>query len=184
MLVAAIDQHRDLAAVDHVGPAAEQREAGLLAAWRQEVLPSRRDPLLGRISGHSPMYVQTEDDFRAVLFRYGSARYYAALARHFARVTAAGQRYARQVHATHLPEERALRSGQDLALAWAAQGARVGLLDADIYGPSQPLMLGLENERPTSPDGKHLAAAGGYKGKGEIKIWDASLWQQSVVRSP
>ena len=30
----------------------------------------------------------------------------------------------------------------NLALAWAAQGARVGLLDADIYGPSQPLMLG------------------------------------------
>ena len=30
----------------------------------------------------------------------------------------------------------------NLALAWAAQGARVGILDADIYGPSQPLMLG------------------------------------------
>jgi ATP-binding protein involved in chromosome partitioning len=44
----------------------------------------------------------------------------------------------------------------NLALAWAAQGARVGLLDADIYGPSQPLMLGLEKERPSSVDGKHL----------------------------
>src|SRR5215468_6062399 len=44
----------------------------------------------------------------------------------------------------------------NLALAWAAQGARVGLLDADIYGPSQPLMLGLEGERPSTPDGKHL----------------------------
>jgi ATP-binding protein involved in chromosome partitioning len=44
----------------------------------------------------------------------------------------------------------------NLALAWATQGARVGLLDADIYGPSQPLMLGVEGERPTSPDGKHL----------------------------
>jgi ATP-binding protein involved in chromosome partitioning len=44
----------------------------------------------------------------------------------------------------------------NLALAWAAQGARVGLLDADIYGPSQPLMLGLEGQRPGSPDGKHL----------------------------
>jgi ATP-binding protein involved in chromosome partitioning len=43
----------------------------------------------------------------------------------------------------------------NLALAWAAQGARVGILDADIYGPSQPLMLGLANERPVS-DGKHL----------------------------
>ena len=44
----------------------------------------------------------------------------------------------------------------NLALAWAAQGARVGVLDADIYGPSQPLMLGLSGQRPTSPDGKHL----------------------------
>jgi ATP-binding protein involved in chromosome partitioning len=44
----------------------------------------------------------------------------------------------------------------NLALAWAAQGAQVGVLDADIYGPSQPLMLGLTGQRPTSPDGKHL----------------------------
>jgi len=44
----------------------------------------------------------------------------------------------------------------NLALAWAAQGARVGILDADIYGPSQPLMLGLEGQRPASTDGKHL----------------------------
>ncbi|HEV3180798.1 MAG TPA: iron-sulfur cluster carrier protein ApbC, partial [Steroidobacteraceae bacterium] len=44
----------------------------------------------------------------------------------------------------------------NLALAWAAQGARVGVLDADIYGPSQPLMLGLTGQRPTSPDGKQL----------------------------
>jgi len=44
----------------------------------------------------------------------------------------------------------------NLALAWAAQGARVGILDADIYGPSQPLMLGLAGQRPSSPDGKRL----------------------------
>ena len=44
----------------------------------------------------------------------------------------------------------------NLALAWAAQGARVGILDADIYGPSQPLMLGLAGQRPSSPDGKKL----------------------------
>ena len=43
----------------------------------------------------------------------------------------------------------------NLALAWAVQGARVGILDADIYGPSQPLMLGLAGQRPVS-DGKHL----------------------------
>jgi ATP-binding protein involved in chromosome partitioning len=44
----------------------------------------------------------------------------------------------------------------NLALAWAAQGARVGLLDADIYGPSQPLMMGLAGQKPHSPDGKQI----------------------------
>ena len=44
----------------------------------------------------------------------------------------------------------------NLALAWAAQGARVGLLDADIYGPSQPQMMGLAGVKPQSADGKHI----------------------------
>jgi len=44
----------------------------------------------------------------------------------------------------------------NLALAWAAAGAQVGILDADIYGPSQPLMLGLVGQHPSSPDGKHI----------------------------
>jgi ATP-binding protein involved in chromosome partitioning len=43
----------------------------------------------------------------------------------------------------------------NLALALAAEGANVGLLDADIYGPSQPMMLGI-SERPETPDGKSL----------------------------
>ena len=43
----------------------------------------------------------------------------------------------------------------NLAVALAAQGRRVGLLDADVYGPSQPRMLGLSG-RPASPDGKTI----------------------------
>ncbi len=44
----------------------------------------------------------------------------------------------------------------NIALALAEEGARVGILDADIYGPSQPRMLGLIGKRPETRDGKTL----------------------------
>ena len=44
----------------------------------------------------------------------------------------------------------------NVALALAGEGASVGVLDADIYGPSQPHMLGLTGQQPVSEDGKTM----------------------------
>lgn len=49
----------------------------------------------------------------------------------------------------------------NLALALAAEGAKVGVLDADIYGPSQPRMLGT-TQRPESADGKSIEPIESY----------------------
>ncbi len=50
----------------------------------------------------------------------------------------------------------------NLALGLAHEGAAVGLLDADIYGPSQPQMMGLSAQRPDSPDERSMVAPVAY----------------------
>lgn len=51
----------------------------------------------------------------------------------------------------------------NLALALQKQGAKVGILDADIYGPSIPTMLGTEKQQPLTPDNKHMTPIMAYE---------------------
>jgi ATP-binding protein involved in chromosome partitioning len=66
----------------------------------------------------------------------------------------------------------------NLALALAAEGASVGVLDADIYGPSQPMMLGISG-RPESKDGKSLEPMEGHG----LQAMSIGFWR-SACRSP
>lgn len=77
----------------------------------------------------------------------------------------------------------------NLALALAAEGASVGLLDADIYGPSQPLMMGID-ARPESDDGKtmdplenygvQVMSIGFLVAKDEAMIWRGPMATQAL----
>jgi ATP-binding protein involved in chromosome partitioning len=77
----------------------------------------------------------------------------------------------------------------NLALALAAEGARVGILDADIYGPSQPMMMGIEG-RPESADGKtmeplenhgvQVISIGFLVDKDEAMIWRGPMATQAL----
>ena len=77
----------------------------------------------------------------------------------------------------------------NLALALAAEGARVGVLDADIYGPSQPMMMGIEG-RPESLDGKTMEPLENYGlqvmsigflvDKDEAMIWRGPMATQAL----
>ncbi len=75
----------------------------------------------------------------------------------------------------------------NLALALAARGLAVGVLDADIYGPSQPRMMGIAG-RPTSPDGKILDPMQNYGVKvmsmGFLVAEDTPMiWRGPMVQS-
>jgi ATP-binding protein involved in chromosome partitioning len=75
----------------------------------------------------------------------------------------------------------------NLALAIARLGRRTGLLDADIYGPSQPRMLGITG-KPTSPDGKKLRPMQSYgvrvMSMGFLVDEDAPMiWRGPMVQS-
>ncbi len=75
----------------------------------------------------------------------------------------------------------------NLALALAARGKRVGVLDADIYGPSQPRMLGITG-KPNSPDGKKLTPMENFGVKvmsmGFLVDEDAPMiWRGPMVQS-
>jgi ATP-binding protein involved in chromosome partitioning len=77
----------------------------------------------------------------------------------------------------------------NLALALAAEGASVGILDADIYGPSQPMMMGLDG-RPDSTDGKTMEPMKNYGvevmsigflvAKDEAMIWRGPMATQAL----
>ncbi len=77
----------------------------------------------------------------------------------------------------------------NLALALAAEGAKVGLLDADIYGPSQPMMMGIDG-KPASEDGKTMEPMENYGvqvmsigfmvAKDEAMIWRGPMATQAL----
>jgi len=77
----------------------------------------------------------------------------------------------------------------NLAVALAQEGKRTGLLDADIYGPSQPRMMGV-SERPKSPDGKTILpltahgvtmmSIGLMLKEGEAVIWRGPMLQGAL----
>ncbi len=67
-------------------------------------------------------------------------------------------------------------------------GAKVGLLDADVYGPSLPLMMGMQGQRPTSLDGKVMEPLSKYGIKVNsigflINPEDAAVWRGPMASS-
>ncbi|MBS1713951.1 MAG: Mrp/NBP35 family ATP-binding protein [Armatimonadetes bacterium] len=79
----------------------------------------------------------------------------------------------------------------NLAVALAGQGARVGLLDADVYGPSIPLMMGVQNERPFTRDqkivpierfGVKMMSIGFLLDEGQAVLWRGPMVHKTVAQ--
>ena len=80
----------------------------------------------------------------------------------------------------------------NLALALKADGARVGMLDADIYGPSQARMLDSEDEQPVSKDGKrfepieshgiYMISAGNLFGNDQPAVWRGPMATRALTQ--
>jgi len=76
----------------------------------------------------------------------------------------------------------------NIAYALIAEGAKVGILDADIYGPSIPTLLGLKNEKPNSSDGKLMDPLSAH-GLNAMSIGflidesDATVWRGPMASS-
>ncbi len=83
-------------------------------------------------------------------------------------------------------------SSVNIALALAKEGASVGLLDADIYGPSIPSMLGLSGQKPESPDGKSIEPMQAYGvkcmsigflvGEDQPMVWRGPMVTQALTQ--
>lgn len=80
----------------------------------------------------------------------------------------------------------------NLAIALAQEGAAVGILDADIYGPSIPSMLGLSGTKPESPDGKSIEplqahdikcmSIGFLVGEDQPMVWRGPMVTQALTQ--
>jgi len=79
----------------------------------------------------------------------------------------------------------------NLAVALAERGAKVGLLDADVYGPSIPLMMGVQNERPFTRDqkivpierfGVKMMSIGFLLEDGQAVLWRGPMVHKTVAQ--
>ncbi|MEY3011554.1 MAG: hypothetical protein RIT45_289 [Pseudomonadota bacterium] len=80
----------------------------------------------------------------------------------------------------------------NLAVSLAAAGARVGLLDADIYGPSVPIMMGLADTRPRADENRRIQplfnhgvkfiSMGNMIGRGDAVVWRGPMVGRAVTQ--